>query len=136
MVRLRAHSVFCDPKNPDIYWKEMCAICTSCLLFSHLWKNKSITFWCDNTACVDSLIKKKCQFKRSDVMQLIRIIANSANVNKFHFWINHIQGKENKTVDALSRFTIEKFHNDCNVVMSDTATDCTEAIKFIVKLCL
>ena len=127
--------IFRNPKNPDIYWKEMCAICTAVLVWCPLWTGKSITFWCDNQGCVDSLIKKKCQFKREDVMTLIRIITNCANKYKFHFWINHIQGKENRTADALSRFMTQKFDSDCNVRMNEKPSDCHEAMKLIVKSC-
>ena len=130
------HSVFKNPRKPDIYWKEMCAITTAALMWSKKWTGKSVTFWCDNEACVHSLIKKKCKFERGDVMSLIRIICNSANKNNFHFWINHISGKENETADALSRFMTNKFHSDCGVVMNSEPSDCKSAMNLIVKTCL
>ena len=127
--------MFKNPRDPDIYWKEMCAICTAVLMWCPQWTGKSITFWCDNQGCVESLIRKKCQFRREDVMDLIRIICNYANKYKFHFWINHIQGKENRTADALSRFMSVKFHSDCNVQMSDTPSNCNPAMRLIVNNC-
>ena len=68
-------------------------------------------------------------------MALIRIICNSANKNKFHFWINHIPGKNNETADALSRFMTQKFHSDCGVMMNTKPSDCNEAVQLIVNMC-
>ena len=95
-------TVFASPKTPDVYWKEMCAIATSCLIWGKNWKGKSVTFWCDNESCVWSMIKRKCDFKRKDVLELIPMISECANQHQFHPYFVHIKGTDNKTADALS----------------------------------
>ncbi|MCP4478643.1 MAG: hypothetical protein GY818_11175 [Planctomycetaceae bacterium] len=128
--------LFRNPKFPDIYWKEMCAIATSCLIWGHQWKGKSITFWCDNEACVLSMAKRKCRFEREDVMCLIRIIAECANSQGFHPYFIHIRGKDNKTADALSRFDLEKFKDDIDgIVMDSVESPCLKALDFVLFKC-
>ncbi len=112
--------LFANPKIPDIYWKEMCAIATSCLIWGGNWGGKSVTFWCDNESCVFSMIKRKCEFRREDVMMLIRIICDCANHYQFHPYFIHIRGKDNMTADALSRFDLNKFKSDIGDVMMDS----------------
>ncbi len=43
-----AKQFFKNPKFPDIYWKEMCAIATACLIWGKNWNGESVTFWSDN----------------------------------------------------------------------------------------
>ena len=90
----------------------MCAIATACEMWGEQWKGKTVTFRCDNEACVHSIIKRSCTLKRADVMALIRIIADLAN--RYHFipYIVHIPGKLNLTADALSRYLPKLFHDD------------------------
>ena len=113
---LSSNDIFRDPSHPDIYWKEMCAVATACVIWGEEWTGKSVLFRCDNEACVYSLNKKSCSLKRPDVMALIRIIADCVNRFKFIPYIIHIPGKLNLTADALSRFDEKKFHNDTNGV--------------------
>lgn len=108
----KTKAIFADPSYPDIYWKEMCAIAVACVLWSSSWKDKAVTFWCDNMSCVYSLAKRSCTFDRPDIMALIRVIAESATRFKFSPFIIHIKGKDNITADALSRFDLTKFHHD------------------------
>ncbi len=129
-------SLFANPKFPDIYWKEMCAIATSCMIWSKNWNGKSVTFWCDNDACVHSLAKRKCDFNRNDVMDLIRIIANLANKHNFQPYFIHIRGKDNLTADALSRFDLDKFKSDiCGIAMDNDETPCEIALDSIIDCC-
>jgi len=128
--------LFQDPKKPDIFWKEMCAIATSCLIWGHQWKGKSVTFWCDNEPCVYSLAKWRCDFRREDVMRLIRIIADCANRFGFCPFFIHIRGKDNLTADSLSRFDFVKFRSDtAGIQMSAAETECSNALDHIVKDC-
>ena len=108
----RTAQLFSNPKLPDIYWKEMCAIATACSIWGDRWSGKAVTFWCDNEACVYSIAKRCCSFRRPDVMALIRIIADLSNRWKFRPYILHIKGMDNLTADALSRFDLRKFHED------------------------
>ena len=112
--------IFRNPKYPDIYWKEMCAIASACEMWAPGWSGKAVTFWCDNEACVFSVAKRSCSFDRPDVMALIRIIADLANKFKFTPYILHIKGKDNMTADALSRFDLKKFHEDTTGIMMDS----------------
>ena len=109
---LTTSSAFSTPSYPDIYWKEMCAIATACEMWGEQWKGRTVTFWCDNEACVHSIIKRSCTLKRADVMVLIRIIADLANRHHFIPYIVHIPGKLNLTADALSRYLPKLFHDD------------------------
>ena len=128
--------LFKNPKKPDIFWKEMCAIATACTIWGGNWSGKSVTFWCDNEACVYSMAKKKCGFERGDVMELIRWICHLANRFNFHPYFIHIRGKDNLTADALSRFDIDKFKSDINGITMDAApTNCTSALDQIVAMC-
>ena len=128
--------LFMRPEYPDIYWKEMCAIATACLIWGRQWKGKSVTFWCDNEACVWSMAKGKCSFEREDVMNLIRIICDVANKCGFRPYFIHIKGKENLTADALSRFDKIMFHRDTKgVVMDKSETPCLSALNYIIKKC-
>ncbi len=129
--------LFRDPKHPDIFWKEMCAIATACLLWGQKWKSKAVTFWCDNEACVYSAAKGGCSFERPDVQALIRIIAACANTYEFKPFVHvHIKGKDNLTADALSRFDLKKFHSDIqNARMDSIATDCAPALDLILSKC-
>ena len=132
----RTKHIFRDPRVPDIYWKEMCAIVTACELWGPSWNGKAVTFWCDNEACVFSVAKRRCSFDRPDVMALIRIIAEMANKFNFRPYILHIKGKDNLTADALSRFDLRKFHEDtAGIEMAEVATrsEC-EISDFVVSL--
>ena len=129
-------TVFCDPKIPDIYWKEMAAIATACLIWGQSWEGKAVTFWCDNIACVFSMIKRRCDFMRKDVMALIRIIANCANNWNFRPYFLHISGKDNLTADALSRFDMEMFKEDIKGIdMDRDETECKVALDLILAQC-
>ena len=128
--------LFMRPEYPDIYWKEMCAIATACLIWGRAWKGKAVTFWCDNEACVWSMAKVKCSFDREDVMDLIRIICDAANKCGFRPYFIHIKGKENLTADALSRFDVKKFHKDTKgTVMDKFETPCLGALNYIISKC-
>ena len=117
--------LFPHPQQPDIYWKEMVAIATAAMIWGHQWEGKAVTFWIDNEACVWSLIKKRCAFERTDVMELIRVIAACANKMKFTPYFIHIAGKDNLTADALSRFDVAKFKADtAGIEMDSDETEC------------
>ncbi len=85
---------------------------------------------------VFSLAKRKCEFRRKDVMELIRIIADCANEFGFHPFFIHIRGKDNLTADALSRFDLEMFKKDVgNIVMDNNETVCSVALDKILNKC-
>ena len=129
--------LFADPKSPDIYWKEMAAVATAALLWGHKWSGKAVTFWIDNEACVWSLVKRRCDFARGDVMELIRIFASCANRFKFQPYFLHIAGKDNLTADALSRFDLRKFQDDTDgIEMRTTESPCRWALSFLVDRAL
>ncbi len=83
-----------------------------------------------------SMAKRKCRFEREDVMCLIRIIAECANSQGFHPYFIHIRGKDNKTADALSRFDLEKFKDDIDGIVMDSAeSPCLKALDFVLFKC-
>jgi len=127
--------LFPHPKSPDIYWKEMAAVVTAALIWGKQWRGKSVTFWIDNMGVVFSCIKRKCDFKRDDVMAMIRILAECANQMRFHPYFIHIKGKDNLTADALSRFDLKRFQADTKgIQMSNTPTECKWALDAILQL--
>eukprot|EP01083_Nonionella_stella_P056887 149581_1 len=52
-------------------------------------------------ACLASTNGRPIEFKRDDVIQLIRIIGDCANKMGFKPFFVHIRGKDNLTADAL-----------------------------------
>lgn len=128
--------LFPHPQQPDIYWKEMVAVAVACLIWGAQWRGMAVTFWIDNQACVWSLIKMRCDFKRGDVMHLIRVIAACSSEFGFSPYFVHIAGKENLTADALSRFDVRMFHEDtAGVQMSAEETVCRAALDGLLNLC-
>lgn len=129
-----AQHLFPHPQQPDIYWKEMCAVATAAIIWGDQWQSKAITFWIDNEACVWSLAKRRCDFAREDVMELIRVIASCANKWSFQPYFIHIAGKDNMTADALSRFDVQQFQSDtAGIQMNAAETPCSWALDFLVS---
>ena len=90
-------------QNNDILWKELFAVVASV----YIWKNEiswqSVLCFCDNQAIVHMLIKRCAPLNRPDLQHLIRIFCYLSNTVPFHFWVEHIQGENNKIADQLSR---------------------------------
>ena len=93
----------------DIVYKEFFAIVLAALLWAPLFTNKSVTFHCDNQGVVDIISAKNCAYHRTDLMDLMRILAETAILNRFWFWANHISGSDNIEADNLSRFKASPF---------------------------
>ena len=120
-------------KAPDIFWKEMCGVVSAALIWGPQWRDKTVTFHCDNMSTVWSLIKRSCDQKRRDIMLMVRVLMNAANEFGFCPYFVHIKGKDNITADALSRFMDKKFWHDTNgTVMADTETDATWVLDALV----
>lgn len=96
-------------KKPDINWFEMAAVVIALIIWGNNYINSSVYVWCDNGATVGQISKRSAPFKRSDLMKLIRLVTKNSIQTGYHFYIDQIPGKTNKTADALSRFFKEPF---------------------------
>ena len=93
----------------DIVYKEFVALVLAVLLWGHKFTNRSVTFHCDNKAVVGIVIAKNCSYSRLDLMDLMRLLAETAFHHRFWFWIEHIDGTKNIEADKLSRFKRQPF---------------------------
>lgn len=104
----------------DIQFIELLALVLTAKIWGHSWKNMAVTFYCDNEPVVYMLKKKCANFKRWDLMQLIRTLCQIANTHSFHFWVQHIYDTENQIADKLSRF--ERVPTNHNLTYETTDT--------------
>ena len=89
--------------KPDIVFNELLGVCAAVRLWGHEWKGKDILIHCDNMGVVEILKRKCCNFRRKDLMELVRIIGRAAVEYGFYFKVVHIKGVDNKIADGLSR---------------------------------
>ena len=80
--------------RPDIVFMELLGVCTAVQLWGKYWKGLDVKLNCDNMGVVEILKRKCCNFRRKDLMELVRVICQSAVDNK---------GLENEIADGSSR---------------------------------
>ena len=82
---------------------ELLGVCTAVQLWGKYWNGLDVRLNCDNMGVVEILKRKCCNLKGKDLMELVRIICQSAVKNNCYFRVDHIKGLENKIADGLSR---------------------------------
>ena len=118
--------------NIDIQWKEMAAVLVAIRLNIDLLRNKSVVLWCDNMPVVSMLISCRAKVQRPDLQSLIGRIAKLCIANNVHLWLEHIPGKDNKTADALSRFSPDPF-NHLSFSLAPKPTACLPIMQELAK---
>ena len=113
----------------------MAAVTVALLIWGSKYISKSVYIWCDNNPTVGQLSKRSVPFKREDLMKLIRIITKDSITTEYHYFIDWLEGKSNKTADALSRFYTQPFKNLSSVEqknISSTPTNCLKAVQICI----
>ena len=107
--------------NVDIYFGEFAAIVAIVELYAPRWKNRSVTFHCDNKAVYHSLLRKYTRTYRPLLTAFIHRICTLSAQHHFHFWIEWIEGERNHLADALSRYiplSFVEYHNQVDLKQS------------------
>ena len=99
-----AWSEVSETTNRDIQWRELAAVAVLLMCYKHEFAGKCVNIWCDNEPVVWILIKWRASLHRTDLQQLLRLIANICIEFDIIPWWDHIPGKENTIADNLSRF--------------------------------
>jgi hypothetical protein len=87
--------------NIHITAKELFPILVAMQLWSPLWRNHKIIFFCDNSAVVDIINMQSCRDKGvMDIVRKLVVIGLQCNIL---FRAKHIPGKVNVICDKLSR---------------------------------
>ncbi len=89
--------------DPDIVWKELCAVWIMHRLQKKAWTGKAVHLKVDNKAVEHIMIKKKACFRRKDLQILVRGICKHSMVKDYYHWYSWISTKANKYSDGLSR---------------------------------
>ena len=100
-----------ETSNRDIQWRELAAVAVLFMCYKHKFANKCINIWCDNNPVVWTLIKWRANLQRTDLQQLLRLIADICIEFNIVPWWDHIPGEENTIADNLSRFIKYPFSN-------------------------
>ena len=90
-------------KHFIIAWLELFGAITAAYAFRHVFKNKCVRFWIDNTNAQAWIRSKSPPLHAVDCQYLIRKLADLANEYKFYFWVDRISTEDNKLADKLSR---------------------------------
>ena len=89
--------------------KELVPVVVAAALYGSQWRGKIVTFVVDNTAVVEVLNSTCC--RDNHLMHLVRLLVFLASYHNFWFTANHIEGKQNKLADALSRNNMSFFYS-------------------------
>ena len=96
-------------KDKDNAWKELAAVFTIINSLGVLLHNKLVQIYSDHQGLVYMHKKMKSRTERPDLQILIDEICKSTMDFKYHLWLDHIPGKDNKISDALSRYKDDPF---------------------------
>ena len=100
-----------DTSNRDIQWRELAAIAVLLMCYKNVFSGKCVNIWCDNEPVVWMLIKWRANLQRTDLQNLLRLVAEICIENNIVPWWDHIPGEENTIADNLSRFKPYPFSN-------------------------
>lgn len=117
---------------PDITYLELLGVVAAAKLYGAKWREKSVRIRCDNMAVCMMVSRKAACFRRRDLNALILILCELATRHRFHFWIVHVPGKENKLADKLSRDSIENVMKDA--AEKDLAEEPSDAVGVVNEL--
>lgn len=92
-----------------IEYQELLAICVAAHIWRDTFKNKSVTFWCDNEAVHYMLIKRSCTASRLDLLALIGDFCLCAFDWRFYYYMEWLSTDDNIEADYLSRFKPRPF---------------------------
>ena len=98
---------FMTTENPSINYLELFAVMVGVLNWAHLFKNQSITLFCDNMSVVHMVntMSSKCK----NCMVLLRIIVLQALTHNVRIRVKHVPGILNRYSDFLSRLKYKEF---------------------------
>ena len=91
-----------DTKNISIDWQELYAIVVACYIWSSVWAQKRIIFYCDNQAVVSIINSKRSKSTR--IMDLVRALTLKTMKYNFYFKAVHVPGHSNDIADSISLF--------------------------------
>ena len=95
------------PMMKNVTLLELVPVVLALYIWAVHLKNKKILFRIDNNA-LDSVINKRTS-KDKQIMKLIRPLVLVTMLHNIQFKASHIEGIQNDTADALSRFQMERF---------------------------
>ncbi|XP_067318612.1 uncharacterized protein [Anolis sagrei] len=116
-VFLQGH--WCTAKWPDSWKKgnllrdltflEFFPILVAVRIWTNLFRNKRVRFWCDNQAVVRVVNRQSSKSAR--VMRLVRLFVLTCLEANITFSARYIPGVNNEIADALSRFQEDRFRS-------------------------
>ena len=101
---------FINKNKPSINYLELYAVTIAIILWLEKYKNQQITIFCDNMSVVQMLNKSSSKCK--NCMVLIRIIVLQTLTHNVKLKLKHVEGKENKMADFLSRLKYKEFRQE------------------------
>ena len=82
------------------------------MCYKKSFSGKCVNIWCDNEPVVWKLIKWRANLQRTELQNLLRLVAEICIENNIVPWWDHIPGEDNTVADNLSRFKPCPFSND------------------------
>ena len=97
---------------------ELFPILQAARSYGHLWKNKRVIVYTDNTQCMAFINNGTCKGS-SEIMTYLRELLLISAYNNFHLTARYIKGNANVICDCLSRLNDSNmWHNLINYVSS------------------
>ena len=87
--------------------KELLPIVMSCALWGHRWNGESVLAYTDNTTVVTIVNSGKSKDRLT--MELLRYLFFLSASCGFSLRATHVEGKQNKAADTLSRYRVDDF---------------------------
>ena len=103
---------FIESKKPSIEYLELYAVTAAVLTWVHLFKNRRIILFCDNSSVVSMINHTTTSCK--NCMVLLRMIVLKGLIENVRIFASHVEGVKNIFADSLSRDKIKHFKWLCN----------------------